>query len=108
MQFLDDIAVKGPKTTYGNRKSLPGIRQFVVEHLILLDLVLADLELAGCTISGEKSQFGMSGIKIVGYVCDAEGRRPDRDKIAKIVNWTDFRDLTSVRAFMGVCTYYRI
>ena len=53
--------------------------------LISLDKVLADLEHAGATILGEKSQFCMPRVKIVGYVYDAKGRHPDKAKVAKIV-----------------------
>ena len=70
--------------------------------------MLYDIELAGGTASGAKTQWLMPGIKVVGYVCDADGRHPDNAKIAKIVNWEDCRDLTSARAFMGICTFYRL
>ena len=82
--FLDDVGVKGPKTDYGGEESAPGIRRFVLEHIINLDRTLADLERAGVTVSGEKCQFCMPGIKIVGYVCDAEGRHPEYAKVEKI------------------------
>ncbi len=49
-----------------------------------MDRVLADLERTGCTISGAKSQFYMAGIKVIGYLCDIEGRHPDTAKIIKI------------------------
>ena len=106
--FLDDIGVKGPKTTYGNVEVAPGVRQFVLEHIKNLDSVLLNFELAGCTISGEKSQFCMPGIKIVGFVCDFHGRRPEGSKIIKILEWRPCHDVTSARAFIGVCVYYRV
>jgi hypothetical protein len=31
--FLDDIRVKGPLSTYEGREVLPGIQQFVIEHI---------------------------------------------------------------------------
>ena len=108
MPYLDDIGVHGPRTTYHDEEALPGIRRFVLEHIIWLERVLYELELAGATISGLKSQFLMPGIKVVGYVCDASGRHPDEAKVAKILNWEDCRDLSSARAFMGVCTFYRL
>lgn len=108
LPFLDDIGVKGPRTTYDNEEVMPGVRRYILEHLINLDRVLADLERAGCTISGEKSQFCKSGIKIVGFVCDAEGRHPQSSKIEKIVNWPSCRNTTEVKGFLGICVYYRI
>jgi hypothetical protein len=86
MPFLDDVGVKGPKSRYNDEEvpELPGIRKFVLEHIQNLDAVLADLERAGATISAVKSKFCMAGLKIVGYVCDAEGRHPDSTKVLKM------------------------
>jgi len=38
-------------------EQLPGVRRFVMEHLHNGDNVLADVERAGATISGEKSDL---------------------------------------------------
>lgn len=71
--FVDDVGVKGPKTRYNDKEVAPGVRRFILEHIQNLDKVLVNCELAGSTISGEKSQFCMSGMKIVGFVCDSDG-----------------------------------
>lgn len=81
--FLDDVGIKGPKATYNNEELAPGIRRFVVEHIQNLDAVLADVERAGITIARAKSQFCYSGIKIVGFICDSDGRHPDTSKVLK-------------------------
>ena len=83
--FIDDIGVKGPKSRYNDEEVIPGVRRFVLEHLQNLDRVLVNYKLAGTTVSGEKSQFGMSSIKIVGFICDSEGRRPETTKVIKIL-----------------------
>ena len=106
--FLDDVAIKGPKTTYNNEEVAPGIRRYVFEHIQNLGKVLADLERAGVTIAGAKSQFCQAGLKIVGYICDADGRHPDTSKVLKILDWPECTDDTFARMFMGVCVYYRI
>ncbi len=106
--FLDDVGVKGPKTKYNNEEVAPGIRCYVLKHILNLDKVLADLERARITIARAKSQFCCASIKIVGYICDADGRYPDTFKVLKILDWPECTDVTSARAFMGVCVYYRI
>ena len=106
--FVDDVAVKGPKTNYNNEMAAPGIRRYVLEHIQNLDKTLCALELAGATISGEKSQFCVGGLKLVGFLCDSQGRHPDATKVLKIIEWEDCRDVRSVRAFLGICVYYRI
>ena len=67
MPFLDDIGVKGPFTDYGQQEAYPGIRRFVLEHILNLDKTLERLERSGATI-GAKSQFCRNKINIVGYI----------------------------------------
>ena len=50
----------------------------------------------------------MDGIKIVGFVCGAEGRSPDNAKVIKILEWKACLDIGEARAFIGVCVYYWI
>lgn len=102
------MRVKEPKTTYNNKEPVPGIRRYVVKHIQNLDKVLADLERAGVTIGGAKSQFCQASIKIVGYICDADGHHPDISNVLKILDWPECMDTTSACAFIGVCVYYQI
>lgn len=107
MPFLDDIGVKGPYTDYDGEEKFPGVRRFVYEHLINLDRSLERIERAQATI-GPKSQFCCSGMVVVGFVCGAEGRSPMAAKVATIVEWGACEDVTHVKAFLGICVYYRI
>ncbi len=84
MPFLDNIGVKGLTTTYNNTKVLPGVRRFVIEHIQALDRILEHIKRARCTI-GPKSQFCISGIVIVKFVCRAEGQSPKTAKVIKIL-----------------------
>jgi hypothetical protein len=108
--FVDDIGVKGSKTPYGDAEvpGLPGVRRYVLEHLQNLDKVLADIERAGATISGEKSDWCWNGINIVGFICGEAGRWPQASKVDKVQNWPPCGNRTDCRAFLGLCTYYRI
>ena len=107
MPFLDDIGVKGPRTTYNSKEVLPGVRRFVIEHIQALDKTLEQLERAGCTI-GPKSQFCINGIVIVGFVYRAEGKSPKTAKVIKILEWRPCTNIQEARAFVGVCVYYCI
>lgn len=108
--YIDDIAVDGPKTDYGQAEcaELPGVRRYMLEHIMNLDKTLLAIECAEATVSGKKSQWLMSGLKIVGYVCDANGRHPELAKIEKVVNWKEPSDASEVKGFLGLCVYYRI
>ncbi len=50
----------------------------------------------------------MTDIKMVGYMCDSEDRHPDVSKIIKILKWPPLNNITTARAFIGVCVYFRI
>src|SRR5947209_4895349 len=103
--FIDNIRVKGPYSTYGNKEVCLGVRQYVIEYIQALDRTLKRLERAGTTI-GPKSQFCISSIKIVGYICRAEGRSLDSTKIIKILKWKPCKLIEEARAFIGVYIYY--
>jgi hypothetical protein len=110
MSYVDEIGIKGPRDRYDDEEvpGLPGVRRFIYEHIRNLDMVLADIERAGATISGEKSKFCVNGMKIVGYMCDSDGRHPQMKKVAKILLWGEPKDTADARAFVGLCVYYRI
>jgi hypothetical protein len=107
MPFLDDIGVKGPFTNYNGEFKLPGIRRFVYEHILNLDQTMDRIERAEASI-GPKSQFVYDGMDIVGYICGAEGRSPQAAKICKILDWEKCDSPTEIKAFIGICVYYRI
>lgn len=106
--YVDDIAVHGPRTRYDEEEVRPGIRRFIYEHIKNIDVTLLEVERSGFTVSGEKSQFCVAGIKIVGFICDADGRHPSSTKVIKILEWGPCTDVTSVRAFLGVAVYFRV
>ena len=85
--YVDNIPVKGPRMKYNNQEVLPGIQQYVYEHLQSLDQTLFSLEVAGVTIAPLKSQFCVPAIKVVGFICDFEGQYLEKAKIIKILDW---------------------
>jgi Integrase zinc binding domain/RNase H-like domain found in reverse transcriptase/Reverse transcriptase (RNA-dependent DNA polymerase)/Chromo (CHRromatin Organisation MOdifier) domain len=108
MPFMDDIAVKGPRSRYDDEEILPGVRRFIMEHIQSLDRTLLKLERAGLTISGEKMQLCVDSMELVGYVCDSDGRHPNKSKVSKILAWGPCEDTKGVRAFLGVIGYFRV
>lgn len=108
--FLDDIGIKGPRTRYDDELSpdAPGCRRYIVEHLINIDTTLFLLELAGATISVEKSQFLCNGLKIVGWVCDFDGHKAEGKKVDKIVNWPRPQNIRDIRSFVSTASYFRV
>lgn len=84
--FLDNMGIKGSKTTCNNKKLVPGIRQYVIEYIQNRDKVLAHLDLVEVTIAEVKSQFCWTSIKIEGYIWDVDGHQPDTSKVIKILD----------------------
>ena len=53
--YVDDVLVKGLRTTYRDEESLLGIHHYVYKHLQSLDQTLFSLEVAGIMIAPLKS-----------------------------------------------------
>ena len=106
--FLDDVGLRGPKSRYDDVEISPGVRKFVWEHAQIFRQFMHDVWVSGMTISGTKTVIGMPGIKIVGMVCDSNGRHPEQKKIQKILNWPTPRTTKEARGFVGIVVYYRI
>jgi hypothetical protein len=104
--FLDDVGIRRPKERYDDEEVAPRVRRFVWEHSEIFRGIMGDIWRSGLTISGTKSAIGMEGINIVGVVCNAEGRQPEKRKIQKIVDWPTPRSIRECRAFIGFCVYY--
>jgi hypothetical protein len=100
--FIDDMGMKGLRDSYSDVEITPGVRKFVWEHAQIFQQFMHDSWMAGLTISGAKSAIGMSGIAIVGFLCDVQGRRPHPKKVAKILSWPTPRSITWARAFIGI------
>lgn len=105
--FMDDIGIKGPETTYNDEETLPGVRRYVLEHLINIDKVLLNLELGGATASAEKTQWCRKKGSFLGFLCGTDGRLPDPKKTLKLQEWTDSRNVTDVKGFLGATGYFR-
>jgi len=108
--FIEDVTVKGPKSRYGEEEveGLAGVRRFAMEHLQNLDNVLADVERAGATVCGEKSDWCWNWVKIVRLVCGEAGRWLQASKVDKVRNWPWYENRIECTAFLALCTYYRI
>jgi len=101
--FIDDVAVKPASQSMFLDKNgvpeevAPGIRKFVLEAIISVDRVLADIERAGDTISGAKSEFLMEKLKVVVYICGSNGRTPEDTKVQRITNWPACQTVTEIK-----------
>ena len=77
-----------------------------MEYIRNLDAIIADIKRLRTTIFIKKSKFCIAGLKIVRYICDANGRHPDYAKVTKILEWLFYKNATEARAFIRIYIYY--
>jgi len=108
--FVDNAGVKCPKSGYGDEEveGLTGVRRCVIEHHQNLHNMFADVERAGATMSGGKSDWCWNRVKIVGCVCGEPGRWPQASEVDRVWDWPWFKIGTERRSCLGLGTYYQI
>ena len=90
--FFDDILV------YSSRKE---------EHAEHLRIVLQTLREHQLYAKFSKCQFWLDRVAFLGHVVSAEGISVDPQKIEAIVDWKPPTNVTEVRSFWGLASYYR-
>ena len=90
--YLDDVIVFG--------------RSFD-EKLDRLRVVFDRLRSAGIKLRPEKCHFFHEKVTFLGHVISTQGILPDLANVAKVREWPTPHNVTDVRAFLGLCGYYR-
>ncbi len=100
--------MKEPKTLYNNKEVESGIKRYILKYIQSLNKILTNLERANYTISDAKSRFYIIYFKIVRYIYNIKGRRPDTAKIIKILKYKKSKDTSKTKIFIEIYVYYRI
>ena len=90
--FIDDILI------YSKSKE---------EHKEYLKIVLQELWDHQLFAKFSKCDFLKDKIQYLGHVVTEEGISVDPEKIKVIEDWPVPKDVTDVRSFMGITSYYR-
>ncbi|CAK1599051.1 unnamed protein product [Parnassius mnemosyne] len=90
--YLDDIIIVG---------------HTFEEHLQNLERMLMKIQSAILKLSPMKCSLFKRQVRFLGYVVSEKGIRTDPEKIAAVKDWPVPKDKTQVRAFLGLCSYYR-
>ena len=69
--------------------------------------VLTRLKEAGLTLKFSKCQWAKSEVKFLGHLITDKGIKPDPSKTEAVQNFPVPTSKTEVRAFLGLCSYYR-
>ncbi|BHF64235.1 hypothetical protein SprV_0200723600 [Sparganum proliferum] len=76
-------------------------------HLANLRSVFHSLKQARLTLKPSKCVFIRPHVKFLGHVVSATGVETDVDKVRQIREWPTPSDVTEVRSFLGLVSYYR-
>ncbi|UYV82560.1 K02A2.6-like, partial [Cordylochernes scorpioides] len=90
--YLDDIIVLGKNFE---------------EHLSNIEKVFKRLEAANLKWSPKKCKLFKKEVAYLGHIISAEGVKTDPEKTETVRKWPTPKDLTQLRSFLGLCTYYR-
>ena len=77
------------------------------EHLEYLRAVLSRFCSAGLRLKPQKCTLLRRTIKYLGYMISPEGIYPDPEKTVKVANFPTPSDVSQVRQFLGLASYYR-
>jgi len=90
--YLDDIIILG--------------RDFD-EHIKNLKEVFERIKNAGLKLSAKKCSLFKREVKYLGHKISMDGVHTDEDKIKAVRDWPRPKNISEVRSFIGLCTYYR-
>ena len=77
------------------------------EHVERLEIILKRISEAGLKLKPKKCHFFCEKVIYLGHTVSAEGIATDPEKVRAVQDWEVPKDLTDVRSFLGLCSYYR-
>ena len=77
------------------------------DHLSHIEQVFARLRQAGLRLKPKKCLFLREEVPYLGYIVTRSGIMPDPTKTDKIQHYPEPIDVTKVRQFLGLASYYR-
>jgi hypothetical protein len=77
------------------------------EHMRHLDEVLSIMEAQSLYAKESKWEFGMTKFFYLGHIINAQGVQVHQEKIRAILDWLMPKNVTELRSFFRLCSYYR-
>jgi ribosomal 50S subunit-associated protein YjgA (DUF615 family) len=68
---------------------------------------LIKLKEINAVIKLKKCEFGKRNIEFLGHIVGKDDLQPEMKKVEKIKNMKRPENVTEVRSFLGLCSYYR-
>ncbi|SRR5258708_11753336 len=104
--FIDDCAIKGPKTRY-NKETIPlnaQIQVFVWEYANTVQELFMRVQESGATISGSKMVLATPRLQLLGAEVVLDGVHILHEVTAKLAKWLTCRNLTEIVKPLTVLT----
>lgn len=92
MVYLDDVLIYSPTFE---------------DHLCSLRKVFSRIQAAGLRLNPKKCHLARDHVVFLGHVVSRHGLQPDPRNTDKVRSWPTPKNPTEVRAFVGLCSYYR-
>ena len=77
------------------------------EHPQHLQHVFNLLRKAGLKLNTKKCFFGQQQLQFLGHIISENGIQPDNDKVDKVKNFPRPKNVSELRGFIGLASYYR-
>ena len=77
------------------------------EHLDLIREVLEKFAEYGIHINLKKCQFMADEVTFIGYIINKQGVKPDKTKVTDIVNFKRPENVSELKTFLGMASYFR-
>ena len=90
--YLDDVIVFGTSVT---------------DHLTKLQQILERLRQANFKLKPTKCELMKREVSFLGHIVSNQGVRPNVDNVLKVQQWPEPENVTEIRQFLGLASYYR-
>ncbi|KAI4887649.1 hypothetical protein NFI96_026195 [Prochilodus magdalenae] len=77
------------------------------DHLSSLEEVFSRIKMAGLKLNPSKCHLAQNHVLFLGHIVSQNGLQPDPRNTDKVKNWPTPQSPSEVRAFVGLCSYYR-
>ena len=77
------------------------------EHIDRLQEILGRLKTAGLKLKPKKCHLFQHKVTYLGHMVSENGVETDPAKIEKVKKWPIPKNITEVKGFLGICSYYR-
>src|SRR5260221_14759882 len=101
--FIDDCAIKGPKSMYNGNMILGNdqIRGFVWKYVKSVQELLVRVLESGAMISGSKMVLAMPRLQLLGVEVVIDGAHVLHELTAKLARWPACKNPTEAKGFLG-------